>query len=132
MSDELKNAATVLGRKGGSVKSPKKAEAMKENGKKVGQATSEAKAEAARENGKKGGRRQKDLEMRLVVQKNGKPRVLELVNTGKSYYELYIRYPNGQSVKAQHQDTTGHIPDIKNLALKNGFAFFERVVAIEL
>jgi hypothetical protein len=123
MSDELKNAAAVLGRKGGSVKSPKKAAAMKENGKKGGQATSKAKAEAARENGKKGGRRQKDLEMKLVVQKDGKSRVLELVNTGGSSYELYIKYPNGQSVKAQYQDTTGHFPDIKYLATQNGFAF---------
>jgi hypothetical protein len=123
MSDELKTAGAVLGRKGGSGKSPKKTAAMKENGRKGGQATSEAKAAAAVANGKKGGRPPRDLGMELAVVKDSKPRMLELKSAGKKSYELYIRYPDGQSVKAQFQDTTGNFPDIRSLAVKNGFTF---------
>ena len=98
-------AAVILGRKGGSAKS-------------------DAKTAAARANAKKP--RPRKLEtttgLSLNVQKDGKPRILRLVNEGMSQYRLMVCYPDGQQVRAKYQPKKGDgFPDIQFLAAKNGF-----------
>jgi hypothetical protein len=87
-------------------------------------AKSPAKTAAARENDKKGGRPKKSLkdDFEISVIKNGKPIKLRLVNDGGKNYHLYAIYPDGQKIKARYQpkDDEG-IPDIKFLAVKNGY-----------
>jgi hypothetical protein len=104
---DAKKAAAALGRKGGLVKSEKKAAAV-------------------RENGKKGGR-PKNSDFEIDVTKNGKPRKLRLVNNGGKQYGLYVVYPpdqSGQLVTARTRwqpEQDGGIPDIRFCAKKAGF-----------
>lgn len=98
--------ASQLGAKGGSVKS-------------------DAKAEASKANGAKGGRPRKASILELDVIKDGKPRRLALRAGGKAQYELYVCYPDGQSVRARYQPEYSGIPDLRYLAEKNGFEVIE-------
>lgn len=100
--DAASKAASVLGAKGGSAKS-------------------DAKAEASKANGAKGGRPRKASILELDVIKDGKPRRLALRAGGKAQYELYVCYPDGQSVRARYQPECSGIPDLRYLAEKNGF-----------
>jgi len=92
--------------------------------KKAHRSKSPAKAAVARENGKKGGRPKKSLkdDFELDVIKDGKPRKLRLVNDGGKQYHLYTVYPDGQQVRTRYQPKEDEdCPDIKFLAVKNGF-----------
>ena len=89
----------------------------------LGRVSSEKKTLAARENAKKPRPRNKSKnDFELDVTKNGKPCKLRLVNDGGKQYHLYTVYPDGQQVRARYQPkVNGGFPDIKFLAVKNGF-----------
>jgi len=94
----------------------------------LGRVSSEKKTLAARENAKKPRPRNKSIksDFEINVIKDGKPRKLKLEVDGGKQYKLYIHYPDGQSVRARYQPKINEgFPDIKFLAVKNGFEINE-------
>ena len=67
----------------------------------------------------------KDFELDVI--KDGKPRKIRLLNTGKEQYSLYAEYPDGQLQLEKKQPKDGIFPGIKYWGEKNGYYEKERL-----